>query len=171
MKGPRGGALGIFPHLGAAVHAARELRRSGFEDCALLSPVPGTELMEELQSRTSPVRVWTLAGGLLGCACGFALTIGTALDLPLRTGGKPILALPAFAVIAFELTILVAALATVAGFFLHSRLPRFGAPAAYDPQFSDDGFGVLVRCAHDRRQLALESLKTLGAWEVRVEMD
>ena len=56
----------------------------------------------------SPVRVFVLVGGLLGCLSGFALPIYTVLDWPLITGGMPLISIPPFVVIAFELTILFA---------------------------------------------------------------
>ena len=54
----------------------------------------------------SPVRLFTLIGGLTGCAAGFGMTIWMSHDWPLVVGGKPIGAIPPYVVIAFELTIL-----------------------------------------------------------------
>ncbi|RMF54390.1 MAG: DUF3341 domain-containing protein, partial [Calditrichaeota bacterium] len=48
----------------------------------------------------------------------------TALDWPLLTGGKPFLSWPAYVVIAFELTILFAALSSFAGIMILGRLPK-----------------------------------------------
>jgi len=93
----------------------------------------------------SPVRRWVLVGGLTGFASGWALTVGTALAWPLRVGGKPIVSWPAFFVIAFELTILFAALAGLAGFLRAARLPR-GATADYRAATGVDRFDVLVSC-------------------------
>jgi hypothetical protein len=68
---------------------------------------------------------------------GAALAVWASLDWPLIVGGKEIVALPAFSVIIFELTILLGALSTVAGLFLTGRLPRIGKPEAlYHPSFS-----------------------------------
>ncbi len=108
------------------------------------SPVPPHE------ADASPVRRWVLAGGLTGFASGWALTIGTALAWPLRVGGKPIISWPAFFVIAFELTILFAALAGLAGFLRAARLPRGAAPD-YQAATGVDRFDVLVSC--DARQV------------------
>jgi len=103
------------------------------------SPVPPHE------ADVSPVRRWVLAGGLAGFASGWALTIGTALAWPLRVGGKPIISWPAFFVIAFELTILFAALAGLVGFLRAARLPRRSAPD-YRVATGVDLFDVLVSC-------------------------
>ncbi|MGZ8432659.1 MAG: quinol:electron acceptor oxidoreductase subunit ActD, partial [Candidatus Deferrimicrobiaceae bacterium] len=47
----------------------------------------------------------------------------TTLSWPLIVGGKPIVSVPPFLIIAFALTILFGALSTFAGFLLLSRLP------------------------------------------------
>ena len=52
-----------------------------------------------------------------GAATGFGFTSWTNMDWPLIVGGKPMLSIPAFVPIAFELTVLFGALATVIGLF------------------------------------------------------
>jgi hypothetical protein len=84
-------------------------------------PVPQTETI--LKMKYSPLRFFTLAGALTGLASGFGLTIFTVLDWPLITGGKPIVSLPPFIIIAFALTILLGSLASFAGFLILGRLP------------------------------------------------
>ncbi len=163
------GALGVFSHLDTTVNAVRELRRRGFHDVIVQSPVPRHELLEAIESKTSPVRVWTLVGGLLGCVSGFALAIWTSLEWPLRTSGKPIVSIPAFVVIGFEVTILLGGLATLIGLLVNSRIPSFADDVAYDPRFSDDHFGIFVRCDATRLAAAEEALQSTGAKEVRIE--
>jgi hypothetical protein len=104
----------------------------------------------------SPVRLFTLIGGLVGCAAGFGMTIWMSRDWPLLVGGKPIAPIPPYVVLGFELTILIGALATVAGMVLLSviQAPR-GRP--FDPRFSDDRIGIFVPCARDQAA-ALEAL-------------
>lgn len=162
------GVLGVFSDMRRALRAASDLRRENFTQVELRSPVPIHELPEALGSRTSPVRIWTLLGGLAGCASGLALTIGIALDRPMRTGGKPIVSIPPFLVIAFELTILFGALATVAGFLVHSRLPRIATRTVDDPRLTEDAFGVHLVCSADRAAAAAESLRASGAEQVHV---
>ena len=48
-----------------------------------------------------------LAFGALGCFIGFSLPAWTASDWVLPVSGKPIVAIPPFTIIGFELTILV----------------------------------------------------------------
>ena len=163
------GALGVFSRMDATVQAVRELRRRGFHDIVLQSPVPRHELLEAMERKTSPVRLWTLTGGILGCISGFALTIWTSLEWPLMTSAKPIVSIPPFVIIGFELTILFGAIATLLGFLFHSRLPRLFTEVVYDPRFSENCFGIFVRCDAVRRKAAGEILQALGAKEVRVD--
>ena len=94
--------------------------------------------------RESPVRVFTLVGGLTGAATGFAFTTWTSMDWPLVTGGKPIVAIPTSVVIAFELTVLFGALSTLIGVFVLSRLPFTKPIVIYDPEFVAGRYGVYV---------------------------
>lgn len=84
-------------------------------------PVPQTETI--LKMKYSPLRFFTLVGALTGLASGFGLTIFTVMDWPLITGGKPLISLPPFLIIAFALTILLGSLASFAGFLILARLP------------------------------------------------
>lgn len=157
---------GIFTEADAVVRAVQELRRAGFRDVTVFLPVPDPAILAVLDERPSPVRLWTLVGGLLGCLGGFALTVGTSLDWPIPTGAKPIVSIPPFIVIAFEWTILLGALGTLVGFLVHSRLPRRAVPMAYDPRLAEDRFGVFVQCPADRQSVAPVILQNAGAEEV-----
>jgi hypothetical protein len=140
----RGGLLASFEYLDDIVDAIHELRKAGFKGLRAFAPYPEHHIEEALGYGESPVRVWTLVGALTGAATGFAFTIWTSMDWPLVTGGKPILSIPAYVVIAFELTILFGALSTVIGLFVNARLPRVGRPPVYAPEFSSGSFGLYV---------------------------
>jgi hypothetical protein len=162
------GLLASFIHIDAAVDAIRALRAKGFRKLVVYSPAPNHELEEALNHRVSPVRLFTLIGGLTGCAAGFGMTIWMSYDWPVVVGGKPIASIPPYVVIAFELTILLGALSTVAAVGLFSVLMGKRG-IAYDPRFSDDQVGIFVPA--DAEQLAsVETLlRNAGAVEVRHE--
>jgi hypothetical protein len=69
------------------------------------------------------VRFFALAGAGAGTVTGFAFTILTMTSWPLIVGGKPIVSLPPFLIIAFALTILFGSLSTFLGFLFLARLP------------------------------------------------
>jgi hypothetical protein len=163
------GLLGLFDALDTTVAAVEELRSSGLRRLTVFSPMPSHELEHALHVTQSPVRIFTLVGGLTGTAAGFALPTWTALDWPLVTGGKPIISLPAWVIIAFELTILFGALSTVAGMLIASRLPNRRPLVVYDTSFSADRFGVYVRPPQAREAEARAILERAGATEIRVK--
>lgn len=160
------GVLGIFAEVDAAVEAIQKLRAAGLKRIITFSPMPSHDLEHALHPPHSPVRMFTLVGGLTGAATGFTLPTWTSLDWPLVTGGKPIIAIPPMIIIAFELTILFGALSTVAGLFINARLPRARVQVVYDPSFSAGMFGVFVVANGNMRQ-AHEILTQAGATQVR----
>lgn len=163
----RAGVVGVFGDLDSIVLALRELKSKGYDGITVYSPVPRHEIEDVLDQPVSPVRLFTLIGGLTGCALGFAYAISTSLDWELITGGKPIVSLPPFVIIGFECTILIGALSTVAGMFLNARLPKLRKAAGYDPRFSNDKFGVLVMGGPSQLGGAEGILRAAGAEEVR----
>jgi hypothetical protein len=146
------GLVGNFRHVDSLLEA--------------MSPVPHHAIDEALEKPKSPVRVFTLVGCLLGAATGLTLTIATSMYYPLITGGKPIVSIPPFLVIVFELTILFGGLLTLGGMLLKARLPRLSIGPAYDPRFSEDRFGLWVRCDGRDSEKVAALLKNAGAEEV-----
>jgi hypothetical protein len=162
------GILASFVHIDAAVDAIRGLRAMGLRNLVVYSPAPNHELEEALNHRVSPVRLFTLIGGLTGCAAGFAMTIWMSYDWPVLVGGKPIASIPPYVVIGFELTILLGALSTVTAVGLFSLLMGKRG-IAYDPRFSDDQIGIFVPAASEQVGRVENLLRSAGAVEVRHE--
>ncbi|MGH7511594.1 MAG: DUF3341 domain-containing protein [Gemmatimonadales bacterium] len=161
----RPGVLASFVYLDAAVEAIRALRAGGHRDLVVYSAAPLHEIEEALDHSVSPVRLFTLIGGLTGCAAGFGMTIWMSLDWPLIVGGKTIASIPPYVVIAFELTILLGALSTVAAMvFFSAVMGKRGI--AYDPRYSDDLIGIFVPGGADQVE---QLLRKAGAVEVRRE--
>jgi hypothetical protein len=88
-----------------------------------VTPIPVHEALHRLKTPASPLRYFTFTGAFAGTAAGLALTLYASQSWPLITGGKPIVSLPAYLIIVFELTILLGALASLIGFLFLSRLP------------------------------------------------
>lgn len=162
-----GGVLAAYRHVDAATDAIRQLKEMGYRDFTVYTPGPNHEVSDAIGHPVSPVRLWTLIGGLTGCASGFAMTMWMSYDWPIVVGGKTIGSVIPYVVIMFELTILIGALVTITGLAFH--VWRSSRPAAFDPRFTDDMIGVFVRCAPDRRAAVEGLLRTAGAEEVRVE--
>ena len=162
-----GGILAVYRHVDSASHAIRRLKEGGYKDFTVYTPVPNHEIAEAIGHPVSPVRLWTLLGGLFGCFTGFVITLWTSYDYPVAVGGKPLGSIPPYVVIAFELTILFGAMFTIFGLLFHSWRDAMNAP--YDPRCSDDHIGIFVPCPVERRPSVEQVLKTAGAVEVRVE--
>jgi hypothetical protein len=162
------GVLASFVQVDAATDAIRALRARGHRNMVVYSAAPNHEIEEALDHSVSPVRLITLIGGLTGCAAGFGMTIWMSLDWPLIVGGKPIASIPPYVVIAFELTILLGALSTVAAVALFS-IVMGKRGIAYDPRFSDDQIGIFVPGGADQQGAVEQLLRSAGAVEVRRE--
>ncbi|MGD2063743.1 MAG: DUF3341 domain-containing protein [Nitrospirota bacterium] len=144
-------------------------RAAGFAVARVFSPFASERLAEALGARRSPVRLWVLLGGITGCLGGFVLTIGLSTLYPHRTAGMPIVSIPPFVIIAFELTILCGALSGVLGFLVHGRFASREPVAGYRVEFTNDRFGVVVECAAAEAIRVEEVLRGAGATEVSHE--
>lgn len=164
------GTLGIYDAVDTAADTIESLREAGLKTITVFSPLPSHELEHALHAGESPVRLFTLVGGLTGAATGFALATWVSMDWPLVTGGKPIISIPAWVIIAFELTILFGALSTVAGLFINARLPQRRIMQIYDPSFSSDRFGVFVMAPAGREAEVRDIMRDNGASEIREQV-
>jgi hypothetical protein len=165
---PTPGVLAVFSHLDTTVSAIQRLKTDRFEDLTVYSPVPRHELEDALARPVSPVRAFTLIGGISGCAIGAWLTLYMSYDWPLVVGGKPVGSVPPYVVIMFEMTILFGALSTLLGIALNAlSAARRRGTIAYDGRFSNDKFGIFVPVGADRAAAVESLLKGAGAEEVR----
>ena len=161
---------GVFPDEDTCLRGIAAVRQAGLERPQVCAPFPSERIPEALDLARSPVRLWVLIGGIAGCLSGFWLTIGLSLEYPHRTGGMPIVSIPPFVIIAFELTILFGALSGLVGFLVHGRFPRLVPLPGYDPRFSGACFGVLVDCPVADRERIEATLRRAGATEVTCEL-
>ena len=165
---PTAGVLGVFAHLDSAVEAIRTLRAGGHADLTVYSPIPRHELEDALGQPVSPVRAFTLIGGIAGCAIGTWLTLWMSYDWPLVVGGKPVGSVPPYVVIMFEMTILFGALTTILGIALNVLFNvRRRGRIQWDPRFTNDRFGVFVPAPAARAEHVERLLRDAGAEEVR----
>lgn len=160
------GVLGSFTQVDAAADAVRALRAQGHRDLTVYSACAQHEIEAALEHKVSPVRLFTLFGGVTGCAAGLAMTYWMSLDWPLLVGGKPIATVPPYVVIMFELTVLLGSLITVAA-VAGLALLRPTTGLAYDPAFTDDKVGIFVACRADQQPAVEKILTGAGSVEVR----
>jgi hypothetical protein len=122
------GLLAEFTTPEALVDAAKRARQEGYRDLDAFTPFPVHELFPVLRLRDHRVLWLGLFGGLFGFAVAFGMQLFTNFDYPINVGGRPLYALSAFAVVAFELTVLFAALTPAFGMLALNGLPRLHHP-------------------------------------------
>jgi hypothetical protein len=165
---PTAGVLAVFAQLDATVEAIGSLRHGGHTDFTVYSPIPRHEIEDALDQPVSPVRMFTLVGGVAGCAIGAWLTLYMSYDWPIVLGGKPVGSVPPYVVIMFEMTILFGALSTILGVAFNALLAaRRQGTIAYDGRFTNDKFGLFVPCEPARQSEIEGLLRRAGAEELR----
>ncbi len=160
--------LGVLRNPDQTVGAIESLRGAGFNDLEVFSPVPSHAIEQAFEPAPSRVRGWTLIGGLTGVTLGYLMTIWMSYDWELVIGGKPFASIPAYTIIAFELTILIGGVLTVAGLLVHGLLLPKQKTRGYRPSFSDADFGCFVECQTDQIPRVQQLLESAGCSEVRV---
>lgn len=140
--------LAVFTSEDKLFSAVRACRESGIEILDVRSPYPLHGIDELAGIPPSRLPGICLTGGVVGL--GVALWFqywSSSVDWPIDVGGKPWNSLPAFAPVAFEVTVLLAGLATVFAFLgglfpARRRTPAIPADAV--PAVTDDRFTLVV---------------------------
>ncbi|HLA91446.1 MAG TPA: DUF3341 domain-containing protein [Gemmatimonadaceae bacterium] len=161
------GMLGAFREIDAAVAAIEDLKERKVGAITVFTPAPRHEFEHALKPPRSPVRRYTLIGALSGAVFGYWIAIWASESWPLVVGGKAVSTWVPYTIFSFELMVLIGGLSTVAGFFIHARIPRVTMTVGYDPRFSAGHYGVWVQCAPEKLRDAEAILRRYGAEEVR----
>ncbi len=161
------GVLGAFRELDATVDAIAALRKKKLGEITVYSPTPRHELEHAIDAPQSPVRRFTLIGGLLGLTFGYWIAIWVSDYWPLVVGGKAIASWVPYTIFGFEVMVLVGGLSTVVGLLINARIPRLTMTVGYDPRFSHGDYGIWVECTPEKQKEAEELLREHGAVEVR----
>jgi Protein of unknown function (DUF3341) len=157
-----GGVLAMFAEPARAAACVRELKKRGVTDVRVSMPAAFPEILEAQGRPRSPLGRVTLSAAALGTLGGFALCIGTSLAWPLVTGGKPIVSMPPYVIVGFELSVLVGAVINLAALTVLAHYGRKRRRIPVDLPFSVDRIGIFVT------DPALEPvLREAGAVEVR----
>ncbi|NND60907.1 MAG: DUF3341 domain-containing protein [Gammaproteobacteria bacterium] len=143
-----------------------KLHQMGVTDMSVMTPIPMHDVEKVLGIGKSPVRFFSLTGAIVGAISGFALAAGTSLVYLLPTSGRPIIPIPPYLVITYEMTILFGVLATLLGFHVVSRLPAW-AEAPYTPEVNIDRFGVVIPADIDGVEEIESLMREGGADEIK----
>lgn len=168
------GVLAEFADPGELMHAAEKVRDAGFSQWDVHSPFPVHGMDKAMGLKPSGLGgiafIVAVGGGL--AALGFQCWVHM-VDYPLSIAGKPLMSIPAFIPITFEVTILSAAFATVFGMFALNKLPRLHHPLFYSDRFAkatDDAFFISIEAKDDKfdPQKTVAFLKSIGGTNVEL---
>lgn len=186
---PAYGLIAEFNSPGEVLKAAEEVRKAGYRwwDCCTPFPVHGLDGAMGIKPTILPIMVF-FAGmtGTFAAFCLQAFTNAASFSIwalvwvtgyPYLISGKPLISMPAFIPVMFEVTILFAALTTVFGMFTMNGLPRLHHPLFSSDRFrkvTDDRFFVVIEARdpkyfRSRTEAFLESLGASAVEEVRDE--
>lgn len=163
----------LFDKPDAIANAARAVVKAGYTKFDVHTPYPLHGMDPAMGLKPSKLGYVPMSIGLLGTTTAFTLaTWVMAHDYKINVGGKPLISLPAFVPIMFELSILFAGLSCVIGlilFFL--KLPNNSHPlhnSSYMAAVSSDRFGICIEGDDPKfdENKVLGFLKELGGMDV-----
>ena len=147
---------------------AKTLREAG-RRVELHTPFPVKGMEEALDFHDPMVPRAFLLGGIAGAVSGFLIQAYANWAYPLDIGGRPLIAMPAFMLIIFELMVLGSVLTGLATMFVRNRLPRRHHPLFDAPRFhlaSDDRFFVSLLLEGHSESEGRAALGQMGAMAV-----
>ena len=152
----------------AMLEAAKTLREDGWlVELHTPFPVQGMEEALGFHDRTVPHAF--VIGGVAGAVSGFLVQAYANWAFPLDIGGRPLIAMPAFMLIIFELMVLGSVLSGLATMFVTNRLPRLHHPLFDAERFhlaSDDRFFVSLALEGHSESEGGAELGRMGALSV-----
>jgi hypothetical protein len=144
------GLLAEFDKPDELVNAARATYDAGFRKIDAFTPYPLEEAAEVIGFHKNNVALIVLIGGICGLLAGYMLEYWVSTTAyPLNVGGRPFHSAPQFVPVAFETTVLGAAISAVLG-----MLGMNGLPQPYHPVFNAPAFSQASR---DKFFLLIES--------------
>jgi hypothetical protein len=128
--------LAEFPTPDDLVKATNEMRLKGFQGMDTYSPYPLHGGSEALGLPPSKIPLIALCGAITGVLVAVSMQAWmNGIDYPLNVGGRPLMSIPAWVPITFELAVLCTAFSIFFGILALARLPQ-----PYHPVFEHDGF-------------------------------
>ncbi len=182
------GMMAEFETPAQITQAADKVRAAGYRfwDCHVPFPVHGLDKVMGIKRTMLPFLV--LGAGVTGAIVAFCLQAFTnaasfsvwalvwVTGYPFLISGKPLMSVPAWIPIIFELTILFSALSAVGFMFLLNGLPRLSHPLLANNRFrraTDDRFFIVIESRDPKflRSKTEAFMRTLGAKHIEVVED
>jgi hypothetical protein len=142
------GILAEFRNPKELLDAAKAINSKGFKNYDTFSPFPIHGMDKAMSLKKSKLGWIVFVHGLIGFTGAFAMIyFMMVVDYPINISGKPLMNIPAWIPVIFELTVLLAAFGAVFGMFYLNGLPKFNHPLFNSENFkkvTDDGFFVCI---------------------------
>lgn len=149
-KGNLWGVVAEFATPEELIEAAARVRDAGYRKWDCHTPFPVHGLDGAMGIRPTKLPWFVLAAGLTGCLGGVVMQWWmNAVDYPIIISGKPHWSFPANIPVAFELTILLAALTAFGLMMVFNGLPQWSHPLFRNERF--------LRATNDRFFLSIEA--------------
>lgn len=168
--------VSVFGSAQDIIDAAKTASEKGYDIVDTYTPYAVHGLDTAMGVTPTRLAFVCFALGLSGAVAKLGFQIWTsAWDWPVNVGGKPLVSIPAFVPVTFEVMVLFAGVGTVLAFFLRSKLFPGKKPKAVYERVTNDRF-VLVLAQNDasfdiRKVEAMFKPFGLLQMEERVERD
>ncbi len=186
---PLYGVLAEFHSAEAITKAAKAVNAAGYRfwDCHVPFPVHGLDKAMGVRRTILPVLVF--GAGITGTTLAFCLQAFTntgffpslwalvwVTGYPFLISGKPMMSVPAWIPVMFELTVLFSALSAAGLMLLLNKLPRLSHPLLANNRFrraTDDRFFVVIEARDPKflRSKTEQFLVSLGAKHIEAVED
>lgn len=132
--------VGVYGDEDVLLSGVKEVRQKGVKIEEVFTPYPIHHLEDALGYKRSRLPVAAFLFGMTGLTLALTMQIlMMVVDWPMIIGGKPFFAYPDFVPVAFELSVLLAALGMVATFLIKTDLKPYKLnPRMYDTRSTDD---------------------------------
>ena len=159
------GTIGLYDDVNVLVAAAEKVRDQGWSKWDCHTPYPVHGLDQAMGLKESKIPIVCLGAGFFGAALAMGMQWWmSAVDYPVRIGGKPYFSWPAFVPITFEFFVLLAALATFVAMFVLCGLGKWHSPlhdSDVMKEVTTTRFGIVLG-AEDERWTAEGAEKLLA---------
>lgn len=147
----------------AGLTALRDHRHALYE---AYGPSNLAELEDLMPRQGSAVRISATAWAVIGLGFFFFLCVLTSMIYALVVGGKPPVSRIPYVIVAYEGTILLGALGTIAAVLILAKLGLHEPPADHDRRVTGDSFAIELTCPQKQCEQFTQLLKGAGAVEV-----
>ncbi len=163
------GVLAQYENPASLYHACERVRDAGYQAWDACTPFPVHGLEKAMGVSPSRLPWFVLAIGIGGSMFMLWFEIYAMNDLmPYIVGGKPLMSVPAFVPVWYEITVLSSCLTAFFGNWILNGLPRPHHPAFQSKAFervTDDKFFIMVEAADAKfdREGTKALLRSTGA--------